>query len=81
MSELQEALGIDHLSNLTVQVIALRNAGLIDPRGHRISRKRGPKPILYVLTEKGEAAIQAARVPLAVKPSTIIELAALEVAE
>lgn len=82
VAELQAALSIPHNKTAVMQSISLRNASLIAPRGSRTGTgKTGPKPLLYVLTQRGEAAIQKARVALAVKDRTIIDLDALEVAE
>ena len=80
MSDLQDTLEAEDQSNLAQQAIALRNAGLIEADGHRATGKRGPKPILYRVTDRGAAAIQSARVALAFQSAIILELSVLEVA-
>lgn len=78
---LQRAIAIPHNKTAVEQSIALRNAGLIEFRGFRARESNhGPRPTLYGLTDKGEAAIQAARVGMAMKDRAIIDLSALEVA-
>lgn len=78
--ELMQSLSITTQKQVSLQVIALRNAGLIERRGTR-SAANGSRPPLYCLTQLGEAAIQATRVKIAVQDRAFVDLEKLEVPE
>lgn len=76
--DLQAIKAVQHRKTMSLQVIALRNAGLIERRGFR-APEGGRRPTLYGLTELGESAILGARVPLAAKGWAFVDLADLQV--
>jgi len=81
VNELQAALSIPHYNTCAAMVIALRNAKLIEFRGFRHTHGApGPRPVQYILTQLGEAAIQATRVQIAVQDRAFVDLEKLEVA-